>query len=241
MSVQRRPYDMAQLDTEATRRHKRKRFLLWSTPLTLILLCAAAWCLAPFVATTVARSDADAGRYDSAVTWLTIASVNQATEPYKLAFNQGIIATHRHDFEAAAKYFRQAIVRAPSSEQCLIRVQDVLSSELGGDAMSARLQHQQAVQYYTKALSDLTTHASCFTAYHSLKNRITDKLTAATNDLKKQLYQDQDQTITASRNDATPPTNQQMRTLEALQQEGRVRQQAEGRRGGDISEVEKPW
>jgi hypothetical protein len=132
MSHTRRPFDITKLDFEGNRKRKRKKLIVWSLPVVILIVGVCLWLLFPYVATAQASKllDSDTG---GASNWLNSLNTHAFYERYKLPFNKAIVATKAKQFDAADVFFKEAITLAPDTEKCFIHVQSVLSSELAGD------------------------------------------------------------------------------------------------------------
>lgn len=242
MSQNLRPFDLGKLDIEGNRKRRRKKFLVWSAPVVVLVVLACLYLSLPTIAARQAGMAHSSGAYSTAATWLRISSVNTVYEGYKQPFNSAIIATNQEQFDNANELFRQAIASAPESQKCFIRVQSVLSSELAGDAAVTRQDIQAAVTYYTKALSDITTHPDCFTAYGALTLRIATKLSDIVNQLNEAAYRDQTATPESTTSQADAPTDEQLDDLEELQKKSQIdKQQAALDHTLDLNYKGKRW
>lgn len=239
MNSKQRPLDLKKLDFDGNRRRKRRRLLLWSLPAVLALTLGALWLMLPFIAIPQASAANESRSYDTAEKWLDTLAYNTVFEPYKQPFNRAIVATNNKQFDKAGDYFRQAIALAPDSQKCFIRVQWVLSSELGGDDAVNRKDYQAAISFYTKALSDITANYNCFEQYPELSLRIATKLA----DLMKQIReQNQTDTNSQTQNTDNTPTAQQLQQLQQLQQQGQIQKQEDSRgRQYDDTYTGKRW
>lgn len=242
MSAKMRPYDLRKLDFEGNRKRRRKKLFIWSLPLVVTLLIAVAWLMLPYVATSQASSALKNGDLDASGVWLKTLATNNVFETYKKPFNQAIVATHQHKFDEALDYFRQSIALAPEDEKCFIRLQLVLSLELAGDNLAPQKDKQRSIIYYTRALSEISVHRSCFEKHKELEQRVASKLADQTNSVKQELYQDADETVQSTKEKNELPSDDQLKDLQSLQQQGQQYKRDYSRKTRDSSmDVKKNW
>lgn len=230
MSVNTRPLDIGKLDFEGNRKKRRKKLLLWTSPLAALLVVGILWLVLPFIATDQAITASKMGNHDDANRWLGLLATNTIFEPYKGALNHALVATNQKRFDDAADYFRQAIASASEEKRCFVRVQFVLSTELGGDEAVKQKERSKAIQYYTKALSEITTYRNCFTNLDALMVRISTKLAALYNEIKEETYQDKTETAESTKNNTQTPSDKQLEQARILQQQGEQARQEDTRK-----------
>lgn len=224
MSVNKRPFDIGKLDFEGNRKRRRKKLIIRSIPVVALLIILALWLALPTIATSQAIAAAKNNDHDTARTWVGLLATNNYFEPYIRPFNQAIIATNQKRFDDALEYFRQSIALAPEEKKCFIRTQMVLSIELAGDNTDPN-DHQRSITYYTRALSEISVHRSCFDDKKDLELRIAGKLADKVNAAKKELYQDATETAEKSQSKGEAPSDKQLQDLQKLQQQGQQSKQ----------------
>lgn len=224
MSTNQRPLDITKLDFEGNRKRKRTHLIAWSLPVVVIIALFCLWLILFYVAPAQASTELSNGNTSAASGWLAPLKTNVFYEKYKLPFNKALVATQAKQFDTANELFREAATLAPESQRCFVHVQSVLSSELAGDDATNKKNYQEAITYYTKALSEISNHKPCFTAYNDLSTRINDKLTQAVNSLN-QASQPTTSTDDSSGTVDTSalPTDKQLETLDQLSQQSQVR------------------
>lgn len=237
-----RPLDLGKLDFEGNRKRRRKKLLIRLSPILAGLVMIIVWLLLPFIATEQAILASKAANYSAASNWLDALGTNNLFETYKRPFNQGIVATNQKKFDIAADHLKQSISLAPNEIKCSIRIQLVLSNELAGDDALTRKDRQAAIQYYTRALSDITTHKDCFQDQSALSMRIALKLAELYNAIKQDTYQDKTETPDTARTNTESPTDKQLEELQRLQQQGQQAVQEESRKlKSDYTYTGKQW
>ena len=122
------------VESAATRRRRRRLLLLWSAlPVLLALCCSAKLLSLGIFAGQAARAfDAqDAGAAASASAGLRAANF---IETHKAAFAEGDSLVLAADFAGARQRFEEALALSGPTDECVIRVNLVLSIERLGDA-----------------------------------------------------------------------------------------------------------
>lgn len=139
--------------TAATLLRRRRLLLLWSGLPVLLVLCLSVkllslGVLAGQAATGFEHRDADA--VGSAAAGLGTVNV---IEPHKAPFAAGDARALAGDFEAARKRFEEALALTGPNDDCVIRVNLVLSIERLGDARLAAKDPTAAGQLFAEALA----------------------------------------------------------------------------------------
>ena len=217
-----RPFDMAVMNTDKARLVRRKQMSLASLPVLVVFSLLALWLSLPLLATERANQSLQQGNERAASMWLSMAEINPYFEQYKLSLNKAIVETHSGNFDAAAEQFRRAITLASDEQKCMVRVQAVLSSEIAGDSELSNPVSLRAVGRYQKALTDISAHGDCFIEHPEIQKRIEGKLLGALLKIKQDLGSD-------SPNQNTSPNRQPSPTPlekpEAMQADGRISHQ----------------
>ena len=122
---------------EATSRRRRRLLLLWSALPVLVVLCLCAKLLSLGVLAGQAGAgfaSGDEAAVDHAAAGLRAANV---IERHKAPFAEGDARVLAGDFEAARQLFEEALALSGPGDECVIRVNLVLSIERLGDARLA--------------------------------------------------------------------------------------------------------
>lgn len=240
MSADNRPLDLGKIDFEGNRRRLRRRLVIWSSPVTVVLFLFAVWLIMPAAATYQAQVAIDDSHYDTAGIWTGLLGTNNIFEPYIKAFNQATVFTHQQRFDEAIDQFTRSIALAPNEKVCHIRNQLVLSIELAGDA-SVHGDKQKAITYYTRALTEISANRSCFEGTDH-ETRIAKKLAEAINELKAELFKESDETAETVQTRNDPPSDNQLQILQTLQQQGeQARLENKSTKGLNGRFTSKPW
>lgn len=143
----------------------RRRLLWWSLLPVLLILCLAAKLLSVGVLAGNAARAFEAGdprAVAEAVAGLRIANF---TEPHKAPFAEGDGLFLAGDFAGARQRFEEALEVAGHDDECVIRVNLVLSIERLGDARAAAGDPTAAARLFTEALAVVeAAPAGCFDA-----------------------------------------------------------------------------
>ena len=137
----------------AVLRRRRRLLLLWSALPVLLVLCLSAKLLSLGVlAGQAARGfeTRDAGVVGSAALGLRAVNV---IEPHKAPFAEGDARVLAGDFEAARTHFEEALTLTGPDDECVIRVNLVLSIEQLGDARLAAKDATAAGKLFAEGLA----------------------------------------------------------------------------------------
>ena len=137
----------------AVLRRRRRLLLLWSALPVLLVLCLSAKLLSLGVlAGQAARGfeTRDAGVVGSAALGLRAVNV---IEPHKAPFAGGDARVLAGDFEAAKRLFEEALTLGGRDDECVIRVNLVLSIEQLGDARLAAKDATAAGKLFAEGLA----------------------------------------------------------------------------------------
>lgn len=139
--------------TSSRLRRRRRRLLLWSALPVLLLLCVAAKLLSVGVLAGNAAAGFDA--HDARAVASAAAGLRPANviEPHKAAFAEGDARVLSGDFEGARERFEEALGLAGPKDQCVIRVNLVLSIERLGDAQLAAKDPTAAGRLFANGLA----------------------------------------------------------------------------------------
>jgi hypothetical protein len=138
---------------EATERRRRRLLLLWSGVPVLVVLCLCAKLLSLGVLAGQATAGFAAG--DEAAVGHAAAGLRAANviERHKAPFAEGDARVLAGDFEAARQLFEEALALPGPDDECLIRVNLVLSIERLGDARLAAKDPTAAGRLFAEGLA----------------------------------------------------------------------------------------
>ncbi|WP_285724421.1 hypothetical protein [Psychromicrobium xiongbiense] len=136
----------------------RRRLLLWSIPVALLVLLIAAKCLSVAIASAQsaeAYARGDAAGVHSAASVLKVVNV---IEPYKAWFAEGDAFVLEGNFAAAREQFETALGMASADDSCKVRVNLVLTLEKladqktqSGDAAGAKSLYDAGIKVVNEA------------------------------------------------------------------------------------------
>ncbi|WGW10818.1 hypothetical protein LWF01_11900 [Saxibacter everestensis] len=236
-------------------RSLRRRLLIWSTPVGLVLaLVAMKLLLVPMLGSLAVAAYQD-GDYERSAKLSNALTVVNVIEPYKAHFNLGDAfgATGQHD--AARTEFEKALHHASGEAECMVRANLALTIEAQGDAADAqgdagRAASDQAKVLYREALTVIEkAPEGCFAgdgegsgAAQSMRrseSRLEQKAGGKDSD------QDSSSADDAQASDSQADQSQQEK-LEQRNQESAEerRQRGDSKRGADSPEqesAERPW
>lgn len=147
-----RPFDLALLDIEGIRKRRRKRFLLWSLPLCVIVGVGMLWIATVLISSALGsdaytRKDyATSAQYYGQVRWLNM------FERYKMEFNYGTAQLGAGKYEEAHAALDKALsLDVPKDQECQVRVNLVLAIAAEADVKVAAEKYDDAILLYDQA------------------------------------------------------------------------------------------
>ena len=143
-----RPFDLKKLDFDAIRLARRRKLLLYSLPITSVVIVICLKILSVPILSSVAHLSYEGSRHSSASQWLLPLYVANWIEPYKLPFNHGNTLFKQGDYQAAEGRYRQALERVPEKQECSVRINLALSIEAQADALMAKKSYDSAIILY---------------------------------------------------------------------------------------------
>ncbi|MGB4758575.1 MAG: hypothetical protein WBP26_00800 [Candidatus Saccharimonadales bacterium] len=241
-----RPFDLAKIDTEATRKNKRKKLLLVSLPLIAIVFLLGLWFMAPRLATKLAINNYERGSYGSSQAYLRPLSFANMFERYKLYFNRGTAAAMNKQYEYAADQFVIALAYVnDEAVECRIRYNLVLTYVKQAESFVATKKLAEAVVAYTKALVQIDAKASCF------DTKLRQDIAASRDDIRKLMEaegEDENDESSDEGNNGNEPSDSQQQKLEEIERGAAIRRQEDKEFAKPIEPlrdiddyVDKPW
>lgn len=137
----------------AALRRRRRLLLLWSALPVLFVLCLSAKLLSLGVLAGQAAAGFEARDTDAVGSAAAGLRALNVIEPHKAPFAEGDARVLASDFEAARALFEEALTLAGPDDECLIRVNLVLSIEQLGDARLAAKDVMAAGQLFSEGLA----------------------------------------------------------------------------------------
>lgn len=157
-----RPFDLAKLDFEGIRKRKRKRLILFSLPIVIIVSLLALKLVSLSVLHRAALGNYNSTNYSGALrSWWPLRILNNI-ETYKVYFNEGDAYFMQQDYTKAKQSFEQALLLAPAPQHCKIHVNLVLTAETSADVQFSAKNYEQAIILYDQAKAALEAGSKCF-------------------------------------------------------------------------------
>ena len=141
------------LPSPAALRRRRRLFLLWSGLPVLLVFCLSAKLLSLSVLTGQAAAGFEARDADAVGTAAAGLRAANVIEPHKAPFAEGDARVLAGDFEAARRLFEEALSLGGRDDECVIRVNLVLSVEQLGDARLAAKDATAAGKLFAEGLA----------------------------------------------------------------------------------------
>lgn len=148
-----RPFDLAKLDFDTIRFKKRKKLLLVSLPLCLVIGLFAIKMLSIPILSEIAYINYKRSDYTGAIAMIYPLNWLNYFESYKAPFNQGNAYFKNSNYSEAENKFRQALEMAPKERDCDVRINLALSIEQQADTFLAQKNYDQAILKYDEAKS----------------------------------------------------------------------------------------
>lgn len=145
-----RPFDLARLDTEGRRKRLRKKLLLYSLPIVVLVLPMALKLTSLSFVTAVASSQYDTEKFDESsrtfkgLLWLNV------IESYKAHYNYGSSLVMAKQYEKAQAALERALLGAPVEYECFVRLNLVYAYKLPADQAMEQKDYEQAIILYDK-------------------------------------------------------------------------------------------
>ena len=161
MSPDRQPFDLAKMQLEPIRRHKRQQLLRRSLPVVLLMAVVALWFLLPTPLTSHAIANYKRQSYRTARRWLTPLTWT-SPQPFVIAFNSGTVDTQLGNYTRAQTELTRALALAPADKRCMVLQNLVISLTAHASNLNLQNRAQQATNYSTEATTLKTNNPKCF-------------------------------------------------------------------------------
>lgn len=143
-----RPFDLKKLDFEAIRLAKRRKLLLYSLPVALIMIIICIKMLSVPILSSLSHVSYDKAQYKTSGQLLYPLYVANWIEPYKLPFNHGNALFKQGDYRAAEGRYREALKSVPEKHECSVRINLALSLEAQADVLMSNKSYDDAIVIY---------------------------------------------------------------------------------------------
>ncbi len=211
MNNQNRPFDLGLLDFKARRLKKRHQLRRWSIiPMAIALLVAIIIALPPIL-TVVANNSYSQRQYDTSANLLRPIGLMNLANPEIYYFNFGTSLSQSGRYDDAINQFQSALAYSKDkSFTCHIINNLTLTSESAGLVAVSKQHLSDAVNYFTRALSNASANLNCFKD-RSIITRLAQELLDA---------QTKNQATTGNQTQqtSTPPDQSQQQQIQQLQQ-----------------------
>ncbi|MGB4761802.1 MAG: hypothetical protein WBP12_00430 [Candidatus Saccharimonas sp.] len=228
-----RPFDLAKIDTEGVRKERRKRLLLWSLPVCVVVTIGLLWIVLLLTSNTLGRTAYTKGDYQQSANYFGWLRLVNGIEPYKMEYNYGTARLRVRDFVGSRQSLERALeLHVPSSFECRVRVNLVLAIVGDADAKAANRKYDDAIVLYDDAKAVIDARdcgLKTQSAGASAETKQADKTlqeqrksaTARQNEAKQQRNGDTpsqpDSTSDAAAENAETPSDDQFRSLKSRQ------------------------
>lgn len=141
----------------------RRRLLIWSAPLALVVGLVAVKLLSVVFAGGAAVRDYADGDADALATDAAVLGIANIVEPAKASFIQGLSAVLERRLDDADALFAESLARTPDDLSCPVRVNLALVRERRADDAAFIGRNADARDLYTQALDIVArAPANCF-------------------------------------------------------------------------------
>lgn len=151
MSQNNRKFDLSLLDSEKLRKAKRKQLLKYSAPLIVIICVLSLKLASPWFLYSQFHKSYASGNYAQAAGKISVLTIFNFMEPYKVYFNRGTSQYMAQNFESARKDLTIALERAPKEKECIVRVNLVLTLVAIADQHITNKNLDEAIVVYDDA------------------------------------------------------------------------------------------
>ena len=235
-------------DADRTARLRlRRRLVLWSLPVVVLMLLVAAKLFVTVALGEDALRSYTQGNITSTQEDAERLHVANVIEPHKAPFALGDARVLAGDFDGARSAFEQALTLAPkdSLESCQVRVNLVLSLEKLGTAATSAGRTAEA-KAYADRLSEVVAQApqGCFqgNAQDDEGQQLRDAQQRSQEQQQQAQQRQQDQQQQSQPDQPSPPSEDKQQQLDSRTQDNlQQRQQTDGQRSSGGSSVAKPW
>lgn len=229
-----RPFDLALLDTEGIRKRKRKRLLLWSLPVCVVLFAWILWIGVVLGSSLLGKAAYERGNFAEAARYYGQVRFLNIFEKYKMEYNYGTALLGGHVYSDAHTALARALAfDVPKSEECQVRVNLVLAIAGEADAKVASEKYDEAILLYDQAKAVIDGRDCGLTSASSEKSssetkqadqklqQMRDQISDKQNSAKQQRNGDKPtakSTSAQNAQDASTPSDQQLESLQERQQ-----------------------
>ncbi len=225
----------------------RRRLVLWSLPVVVVMLLVATKLLATVALGEEALRSYTQGNITGTQDAAGRLGVVNVIEPHKAPFALGDARVMAGDFDGARAAFEDALKAAPkdSLDACQIRVNLVLSLEkLGTAATSAG--HPDQAKAYSDRLNEVVAQApqGCFQgdAQNDEGQQLRDAQQRSQEQQQQEQQRQQDQQQQPQPDQQGQPSEDKQQQLDNMTQDNlQQRQQTDQQRSAGGSSVAKPW
>lgn len=145
------PFDLAKLDTEGIRHRKRRKLLVWSLPICIIVGTLGLAVLTTTVGTKMAMSDYAKKKYQSSQKVLGNLRYITFFDRYKLNYNYGTALLGNAQYTEAEQAFEEALLDVPHYFECQVRFNMVLAITAQAERHASRKDYDEAILAYDRA------------------------------------------------------------------------------------------
>ena len=234
-----RPFDLEKLDFDTRRKEQRRRLLLRSLPVIVLVFVAGVALVLPTLLTQKATVEFSNEDYSQAADSVAPLQFLNVIEPYKVHYNYGTALSAKGEFESALQKLETALAYTNDPEVvCVITYNLVLTMEGAGDDKLKQANLSGAITFYTRALNRIKDNATCFKD-SPLQKRIEDKLKATEEARAKQGSNGESEESP----DGTPASAKQEKLKDIEAEASRDRSEAENRNQEYVTPDPKvkPW
>ena len=146
-----KPFDLAKLDVEKIRHQKKRKLLIWSLPICIVVAILSLVLLIMTIGTKLSISKYDKKNYQSSQKTLSNLRYINLFDRYKTKYNYGTALLGNSRYKEAEAEFKEALLDVPLSFECQVRFNMVISVVAQAEQFYADKKYNEAILAYDRA------------------------------------------------------------------------------------------
>jgi len=154
-------FDASKMQYETARHQKRRKLLLWSLPVVVLVFFVGLWFFLPTPLTYKAIGNYDRTHYRTARDWLTPLTWT-SPQQFVIAFNSGTVDTMLGSYTRAQAELTHALALAPTNKRCMVLQNLVYSLNAHANSLEQQANQEGAADYTAQSMSIKSQNPKCF-------------------------------------------------------------------------------